>query len=270
MGEAVLHDPGQLAPLGRGRRSRDGLGHRPRRLLPGGRGQLDHAAEETLLRAAAQQHGAVLAPQPEQDPIAQRPFRFLGLPRQGVGNACRSRRAIPAPRAQHAARPARGTQHRAQIHQRLGEIAAAGFRHQRGGKRLQLRLCFGEGAVHGEEPRHHPLDIAIDGGRAVAEGDRGDRRRRIGADPRQRAQGFFVLGKFAAVPRHNRPRARPDRPGNGRHAARPRRARRHADCGRARNSRAPARDAAPRRARPRPVREYRESTPRIGQNSQRP
>ena len=42
---------------------------------------------------------------------------------------------------------------------------------------------------------HHPLDIAVDHGGRPVEGDRRDRRRRVGADARQRAQAVLVSGK---------------------------------------------------------------------------
>ena len=54
-----------------------------------------------------------------------------------------------------------------------------------------------------EQARHHPLDIAVDDRSLPVEGDRGDRRRRIGADPGQAAQSVFGVRKPAARKRRD-------------------------------------------------------------------
>ena len=66
-------------------------------------------------------------------------------------------------------------------------MAAAGIR-ARPYRLLPLRV----------QPRDDARDIAVDRRGRGVERDRGDRRRRIGADARQRAQRGFVTGKPAA------------------------------------------------------------------------
>ena len=141
MGEAVAHGSGQRAPVRCGRRGGDGLCGVPRRLAPVGRGQLDHAAEQPLFRAAAQQHGPVRAGQPERDAVAQRPLRLLGLHRQVLGNAeqrrRRNRRATGTARSA-AARGVHSTAPRSII--ACAKSPARCSRHQRGGEGAQPRL----------------------------------------------------------------------------------------------------------------------------------
>ena len=71
------------------------------------------------------------------------------------------------------------------------------------GERPDLRpRAPGSGSFDREQPRDHPLDIAVDHDRAPAEGDRGDRGGGIGADAGQLAQlGLLVResGRHARV-----------------------------------------------------------------------
>ena len=201
MREAVAHGAGQRRPGRRRRRGRDRLGERPRRVAPRRRRHLDHAAEQALLRAAAQQHRAVrrgsartrrrsAAAAPASRPRAG---RSSAMPGRGGGAAARhgqstqrGRRGVQivAPRSisAWAKSPAR----------RSGTSAAASAR-RRG-------FAAGSGFAHGVEPRDDPLDIAVDRRGRPIEGDRGDRRRGVVADPGQRAQRRRVVGKLAAVP----------------------------------------------------------------------
>ncbi len=220
---------------------------------PCGRRQLDHAAEQARLRG-----GAAAAPRRRRGRARTRRRDAAAAPafRPGPGGfrqfpVAAAAQSLP-PRAQHAARPARRADDGAEIHQRLGEIAGARIGHQRRGERLEARLGRGERRALGEEPGYHALDIAVDRRDPAVERDRRDRGRGVVADPGQ--------GRAAAAGRR----------GNARHGVRRWRGRRNAGCGRARNSRAPATDAAPRRARPRPMHECRASVPRIGQNRGRP
>ena len=81
-------------------------------------------------------------------------------------------------------------------------------------------LASGSGVSDLEEPRHHALDIAVDHRRRPVEGDRRDRRRRVGADAGQLAQAVLGVGKRAAGQRGDDAR------------------RISSDCGRGNNSRA--------------------------------
>ena len=55
--------------------------------------------------------------------------------------------------------------------------------------------------VQSENARENARDIAIDRGRLPVEGDRGDRRRRVVADARQKAELGLLVGKTPAAPR---------------------------------------------------------------------
>ena len=61
-----------------------------------------------------------------------------------------------------------------------------------------LLLGRGQRLLHREQPGDHPLDVAVDGRGARAEGDGRDRRRRVGADARQLQQLVFRLREAAA------------------------------------------------------------------------
>ena len=141
MGEAVADRAGQRRPS-RGRRGNlDRLVERPRFAAPRRRRNFDHAAEQALLRAAAQQHRAVAASEPERNAIAQRPLRLLGPRRDCVGEA----RAAAAQQSRHGQRTQRGRRGVQIVAprsiKRLREIAGSLIRHQRRGERPEARLC---------------------------------------------------------------------------------------------------------------------------------
>ncbi len=79
---------------------------------------------------------------------------------------------------------------------------------------MQLGLGVGQRRRDGVETGDDPLDIAVHRRRLEVEGDRRDRRRGIGADPRQRAQRRLVGRKFAIM-------LGDDGTGAGMHVARP-------------------------------------------------
>ena len=128
------------------------------------------------------------AGEPERDAIARRPLRLLGPRRDCVGQARCGGGAAGTPRAEHATRPPRRADRGAEIHQGLGEIAGPLLRNQRRGERSEARFCRGKGFGHGVKPGEDTLDIAVDRRGPPIEGDRGDRRRGVVADPGQCAQ----------------------------------------------------------------------------------
>ncbi len=199
MGKAVLYRAGQAPPLRRRRRFRDRFAHRPRQRAPRRRGQFDHAAEEALLGAAPQQYRAVAANEPERHPVPQRTLRLFGPGGQALGNPHRRRHAILPPWTQDAARPARRADDGAQVHQSLREIAGPRARHQRRSERLEAWLRAGQRRRFGEEPGHHPLDIAVDRRDPTVERDRRDCRRAIVANPRKGAQLAQIIGELPVM-----------------------------------------------------------------------
>ena len=90
---------------------------------------------------------------------------------------------------------------------RLRKVAGALVRRQRQGKRSDLRLGRRQRRGDGEEPRHHALDIAVDGRRPRAEGDGGDCRGGIVADAWQRAELGLGRREAPAMALDHLPRA---------------------------------------------------------------
>ena len=195
--------PWRTSPGSRSQRAATGAWDAASALVPGRRapirgGKLHHPAQQPLLRPAAQQHGAVAADGPEDGAMAQRPCP-LGRARREIGrDAFGAGAAILGQRTEHAFRPADHADRGAQIHHRLGEIPGAFLRRQGCGQAPDLRLASRQRILQGEEPRDHPLDIAVDGGRLAVEGDGRDRRRRIGADAGQVSEAGFGIGKAPA------------------------------------------------------------------------
>ena len=103
---------------------------------------------------------------------------------EGLLRAGSARNAGLAPGTEPAGGIARRADRRAEIHQRLREIARPlRWQHCQHAHANQ-RLGTGHQLLDGEEPRHDALDIAVDGGRWPVKGNRGDRAGRIGADAR--------------------------------------------------------------------------------------
>jgi hypothetical protein len=113
---------------------------------------------------------------------------------------------MPSWRAAHPSFSGHNTQaglRGAEIHQGLGEIASACVGDQFGGEHAQRGLGLRQRRGHGEQPRHHALDVAVHGGGLAVEGDGGNGARRIGADAGQRAQSFLGIGEAAAMVAHD-------------------------------------------------------------------
>ena len=121
--------------------------------------------------------------------------------RVGLGGAGSECRAILGERARSAIRVARATDGRADIHQRLGEIAGpSAAARARAPPTRSRAFAWAIGASKREKPRENPGDIAVDRQGLAAKGDRRDRRRGIGADAGQGAQFGFLARKSPAAP----------------------------------------------------------------------
>ena len=204
----------------------------PSALGPGRGRRLQHAAEQALQRPLPQQHRAVVAQRHEGVPAPRRPLRLS--PRDRAETSAKPC-AWPAQPETSGQRPQAGRRGLHSVAPRsimaCAKSPARSVRRQRHGKRPDLSLGRRQRRRDGEEPRHHALDIAVDGRRPRAEGDGSDGRRGIVADAGKRAELGFGLGEAAAD------------------SAPPPRGRRHAGCGRGRNSQAPPRRREPRQAR---------------------
>ncbi len=182
---------------------------------------LGHAAEQALRRPRAHQHEPVGAPHHEGCAAAQPPFPLRRLERKASPDR-RARAPRTAPSTGRARRPVssacrwwrRGPSAPARSRRcaRPGPLPAVNARIS--------GLAAGSSRSTCEQPRHHPLDIAVDRRSRRIERDRRDRRRGVGADAGQRGKLGLACRKLSAMD------------------ARPPPWRRHADCGRARNSRA--------------------------------
>ena len=197
MGED-MGDPARRPPVGGERR---GVGRRhavaPRR--PVGRGNFGHAAEQALVLALAQQHRAIAAHGDEGSADALRPFELRQPVGKPFGIAETQRGAVAVERAQHAGRPARRADRRAEIHHRLREVARPRLRHQLLDDLVDRRLRLGQRRLDRLQPRDHPLDIAVDDRGRPAMGDRRDGGRRVAADAGQLEQAFDRVGEPPAM-----------------------------------------------------------------------
>ena len=134
--------------------------------------------------------------------MPQRPLLFWRPPRQFGGDAEPSAPAGLHPRTHRTARRRWRANRRPQVEQRLSEITGPGHR-----VRVPAKL-LGRGPNRGfdarqrlrqrEQPRSHPLDIAVDRHRRHVEADRRHGGSRIGPDPRQFQQTRDVTRKTAA------------------------------------------------------------------------
>ena len=171
------------------RRRRAGV-HGPRATpLPG---HFAHAAEQPARRAAAEQDRAVGAPRDEGDAVARRPSRCFGA-FTGSSDCRPSRRARQARtrgrarrRASAACRSSRrdpSAPRRTRRRGRAGRAAAACARMSGLGTPAAASSMA-------KSAGDHPLDIAVDHGDRLVEGDRRDRRGGVGADAREAARAL--------------------------------------------------------------------------------
>ena len=139
VGEGLFHSPGQPAPT---RDDRSGAGNADAWAFDGPRRarQLDRRGEKPVRRTAASEKGAVGAASEEYRALAARSGLGLGAARIGRGIPAPERRAIREQRARGAIGIAGPADRRADIHQRLGEIARspAWRKHPRRRRRFRL------------------------------------------------------------------------------------------------------------------------------------
>ena len=184
-----MRDLAGMPPVRRQRAPRFSVVSPSLRARPGGCRHFAHAAEQALVRPRAQQDGAVVAHRHEGRAAPQRLFGFFGAltgKRSGSPD-CSARQSS---RSGHSMQRGRfGVQivaPRSIIAWAKSPGRPAGIS---GSSSVRMTgLASGSGVAMAKQPRHHPLDIAVDHGRRPVEGDRRDGRRRIGADAGQLAQ----------------------------------------------------------------------------------
>ncbi len=114
--------------------------------------------------------------------------------------------AFLRPGAERAGRLARRAERRAEVHQRLGEFSRTLPWHQRLKLLFDQRLCGGKRRFDRKEPCDDALHVAVDDCGRLAEGDRRDRRRRVGADAGKRRKLRRAFWKNRARQRCDRAR----------------------------------------------------------------
>ncbi len=193
----VARQPAPPAPRSERRRQPRRLGRRRSTASPAtrwsrreGRAAGDGARERRRRRGERRtpRPAAAVSPSPRRG-AGRPPGRRLGAPRNR-----------PSERAGAASGIAGAAERRADIHQRLGEIAGPAARRQRSRRRCELASRARDRLFEGEESRQNARDIAVDWRGLAAEGDRRDRGRGIGADARQGAQLGLLAGKRTASP----------------------------------------------------------------------
>ena len=207
VGEAVADRLGQRPPGERLRRVGRGLRQPPRLGPPRRRWQLDHPAEQALLRPAAEQHGAVLPHKPEGHAVAQRARALRRATRQALGRAFRVAFAGALPGAGVAAGLARRADAGTEIHQRLRIVAGPPLWCELGGEPVENRLGRRQRRLHGAKAGDHALDVAVDDGRRPVMGDGRDRCGGVAPDPGQRPQRGLLVRELPVVIGQKPPRA---------------------------------------------------------------
>ena len=158
-----------------------------------------HAAKQPFRRPCTHQQKTVGPMSNKGCTAPQRAFALGYSARKGFRIAACAGGAAFVPRAEDAGWFLRCADCSAEIHHRLREIAGAPLRSEFARQPAQFRFCVGQRRSDGEQPRNHPLNVAVDRARLCIERDRGDRGGRIGADAGKRSQRRLVLRKFAIV-----------------------------------------------------------------------
>ncbi len=162
-------------------------------------GQAAHPAQQAGFGAVLEQHGAVGTASQIGDAQAHRLGRLGRLSRQLRRAAGEPAGAGRAPGAQAAGGVARRADRGAQIHDGLGIVAGARIRRAAGGSGAQFGLGIGERRADVVQPGHDALDIAVDHGGGLVEGDGGNGGGGIRAYAGQALQRRGVIGENAAM-----------------------------------------------------------------------
>jgi hypothetical protein len=160
--------------------------------------QFEGRGEKTVRWPAASEKGAVGTVNEEHSALSTRSRLQFDAPGVGLWGAGAERRAIGGEgtgRASGIARPAEG---RADIHQRLREVASSAAWRERPRRGAKFASRARERLLQGEKPRQNAGDIAVDRRGLAAKRDRRDRGCGIGANARKRAQFGFLARKYPA------------------------------------------------------------------------
>ena len=152
-----------------------------------------------MRRTAASEKGAVGTAGEENRALPARSRLRLGAPGIGLGGPGAERRAIVGEGTGAASGIARAAEGRADIHQRLSEIARPAAWRQRARRRGEFASCAGDRLFQSKKPRQNAGDIAIDRRCLATKGDRRDRGRGIGANARKRAQARLPRSEMSRL-----------------------------------------------------------------------
>ena len=156
-------------------------------MRPLARRHFRHAAEQTFGRARAHEHATVGARHPESCAAPQPAFGLWRLARKGLLIAALSRKAGLVPGTERAGGLLRRADHGAEVHHGLCVVTGALRGRERFRKAADRRLRGRQLLFDRKQARDHAFDIAVDRCCRLVERDRGNRRRRVGADAGQGA-----------------------------------------------------------------------------------
>ena len=125
----------------------------------------------------------------------------FGAARVGLGAPAPKRRTVLGKRACGAVGVSGSADRRADIHQRLGEIARSLARRQHARRPLDFASCSGDRLFERHEAREDAGDVAVDRRGLAPEGDSRNCRGGVGADAGKGAQFGLLARKQPAAPR---------------------------------------------------------------------
>ena len=181
MGEGVAH-LADILPVGFG-------GGLAALSVPSVARNTQHPAEQALVGAAFQQDRSVAVAKPERA-MPGGFFRLRRLARQVGLHPCPAGKAGVRPGADAAGRGAWGADRGAEVHDGLGIVSRTVLRGQAGGEAGEFGLGGGKRGFDAVETGDDTLDIAVDHGGGLVEGDGRDGAGGIGADAGQGQEGF--------------------------------------------------------------------------------
>ena len=152
-----------------------------------------------MRRTAASEKGAVGAAGEEHSALPARSGFGAEAAWIGLRAPRPERSAVPGERARRAIGIAGSADRRADIHQRLGEIARSPAWRQHSRRRLDFASRSRNRLIEREEAGHDAADVAVDRRGLAPEGDRRNRRSGIGADAGEGPQLRLFARKPAAA-----------------------------------------------------------------------
>ena len=157
------------------------------------------AAEKPAGRAAPKQDGAIRSRQQKGETAAHRSRALGRAPRQLLGKSGKMRLTGRPPWTDQTGGTSWPAHHRAEVHERLGQLSRPMGAGETSGQIAQLAGGIGQSGLDPMQARHDPQRVAVDRNARRAVDDRPQRARGVGPDARQGAQRRFVAWQLAAM-----------------------------------------------------------------------